>query len=41
MKVELPKVDLCGTKVTRLILGSNPISGVSHHSERVTKEMED
>jgi hypothetical protein len=41
MKAELPKIDLCGTKVTRLILGSNPISGVSHYSEKLTEEMED
>jgi hypothetical protein len=41
MKAEIPKIDICGTKVTRLILGSNPISGVSHYSEKLTKEMED
>jgi hypothetical protein len=30
---DLPSVDFCGLKVTRLILGANPFGGYSHQSE--------
>lgn len=35
----LPRVDFCGIKVTRLILGANPFGGFSHQSEQRDKEM--
>ena len=35
----LPTVDLCGTAVTRLIIGGNPLRGYSHYSEQLDTEM--
>ena len=35
----LPTVDLCGTHVTRLICGGNPLSGYSHVSSELDWEM--
>ena len=35
----LPTVDLCGRKVTRLICGGNPLSGYSHLSAELSREM--
>ena len=35
----LPTVDLCGTRVTRLICGGNPLSGFSHFSAEKDREM--
>lgn len=37
----LKTVDLCGTEVTRLIIGGNPFSGHSHISPEVNEEMTD
>ena len=35
----LPQVDLCGHPVTRLICGGNPLSGFSHVSAELDREM--
>jgi hypothetical protein len=35
----LPQVDFCGAKVSRLICGGNPLSGFSHVSEELDREM--
>jgi len=35
----LPTVDLCGKEVTRLICGGNPLSGFSHVSDALDREM--
>jgi len=35
----LPTIDLCGKTVTRLICGGNPLSGFSHVSEELDREM--
>ena len=35
----VPTVDFCGEKVTRLICGGNPLSGYSHVSEPLDREM--
>jgi len=35
----LPTIDLCGHKVSRLICGGNPLSGVSHLSAEMDREM--
>ena len=35
----LPTVDLCGQRVTRLICGGNPLSGYSHVSGELDREM--
>jgi hypothetical protein len=35
----LPTVDFCGRKVTRLICGGNPLSGYSHLSAELDREM--
>lgn len=35
----LPTIDLAGSRVTRLIIGGNPISGFSHQSSRMDSEM--
>ncbi len=35
----LPTIDFCGHKVTRLICGGNPLSGYSHVSQELDKEM--
>ena len=35
----LPEIELGGRRISRLILGSNPVSGASHYSEDLTKEM--
>ena len=35
----LPTIDLCGTRVTRLICGGNPFSGYSHVSAELDWEM--
>ena len=37
----LPSVDLCGLKVTRLILGANPFAGFSHQTPERDGEMRD
>jgi len=37
----LPSVDLCGLKVTRLILGANPFGGFSHQTPERDGEMRD
>jgi hypothetical protein len=39
--MELPKIDLGGRRISRLILGNNPISGCSHFSEEITRAMID
>ncbi len=36
----LPHIELAGHRVSRLILGNNPISGVSHFSTRLSEAME-
>ena len=33
MAIELPTVSLGGHAISRLLLGGNPLSGLSHHSE--------
>jgi hypothetical protein len=35
----LPTIDLCGRKVTRLICGGNPLSGFSHVSAELDRQM--
>jgi hypothetical protein len=35
----LPTIDICGKKVTRLICGGNPMSGISHFSAEIDREM--
>jgi hypothetical protein len=35
----LPTIDLCGKKVTRLICGGNPLSGISHVSAEMDRDM--
>jgi len=35
----LPTIDLCGGKITRLICGGNPLSGFSHVSSELDREM--
>ena len=37
----LPTMDLCGNEVTRLICGGNPLSGFSHVSAELDREMVD
>jgi hypothetical protein len=37
----LPCIELAGHRVSRLILGNNPISGVSHRSAELSNDMED
>ncbi len=37
----LPTIDLCGLKITRLIIGGNPFSGFSHQSRERDEEMLD
>lgn len=37
--IMLPRVDFCGLKVTRLILGGNPFGGYSHQSKARNEEM--
>lgn len=37
----LKTIDLCGTQVTRLIIGGNPFSGHSHISNEMNEEMTD
>ena len=37
----LPTVDFCGTELTRLIIGGNPIRGNSHISKELNEEMRD
>lgn len=39
MDYTLPTVDLCGKKVSRLICGGNPLSGYSHVSSQLDREM--
>jgi hypothetical protein len=36
---EIPQVDLGGLKVSRLIVGGNPLSGISHQTEEKDMEM--
>jgi hypothetical protein len=36
----LPSITLAGRRVSRLILGNNPISGVSHYSAELSNDME-
>jgi len=38
--MELPRIRIGNHQFTRLILGNNPISGVSHYSHEVSAEME-
>jgi len=38
---KLPYIDLAGHRISRLILGNNPISGVSHYSAELSNDMED
>ena len=35
----LPTVDFCGTEITRVIVGGNPLRGYSHFSEELDREM--
>ena len=35
----LPTIDLCGHKVSRLICGGNPLSGISHFSAEMDRDM--
>ena len=35
----LPQVDLCGHPVTHLVCGGNPLSGFSHVSAELDREM--
>ena len=35
----LPTIDLCGKKVSRLICGGNPLSGISHVSVEMDRDM--
>ena len=37
----LPSVDFCGIKVTRLIIGGNPLAGYSHQSPERDRQMRD
>ena len=37
----IPKVEFCGTEISRLIVGGNTISGTSHVSKELDAEMED
>jgi hypothetical protein len=39
--MNLPKIQLGGRKISRLILGNNPISGVSHFSAEINKTMDE
>ena len=39
MVTMLPAVDFCGQRVTRLICGGNPLSGYSHVSSELDREM--
>ncbi len=39
--MKLPTISLGANCVTRLIIGGNPYSGISHHSEAKSQEMED
>ena len=36
---QLPTIDLCGKKVSRLICGGNPLSGISHVSAEMDRDM--
>ena len=35
----LPTIDLCGNTVTKLICGGNPLSGFSHFSGDLNRDM--
>ena len=37
----LPSVDFCGTELSRLIIGGNPIRGHSHMTKELNEEMRD
>lgn len=37
----LPEIDFCGTRISRLIIGGNPISGTSHQNADMDAQMED
>ena len=37
----IPSVDFCGTELTRLIIGGNPIRGHSHMTKELNEEMRD
>ena len=37
----LPEIDFCGTRISRLIIGGNPISGTSHQNAGLDAQMED
>ena len=39
--MEIPQVDFCGRRISRLIIGGNPFSGNSHVSPALDGEMED
>ncbi len=38
---QLPTISIASHRVTRLIIGGNPYSGISHHSAAASKAMED
>ena len=40
-KIHLPKIDFCGHKISKIILGSNPFSGFSHQTKELDEEMLD
>ena len=39
--MKLPTISIASHNITRLIIGGNPYSGISHHSEAASKAMED
>ena len=39
--MKLPTITVASHKITRLIIGGNPYSGISHHSPAASKAMED
>ncbi len=39
--MKLPTISIASHRVTRLIIGGNPYSGISHHSAAKSQEMED
>ena len=39
--MKLPTIAIGSHRVSRLIIGGNPYSGISHHSPAKSKEMED
>lgn len=41
MDRQLPAVDFCGVRLSRLLVGGNPISGFSHVSADMNRRMED